>query len=184
MKRLSAKNKIIVLVLIWLALSASMFMYFFNFFDVQNQQILDSMADDRKNLVVLQNENQSFKLVQADLQKLAGETYQPADFFTSDIRLVNEVSALESLGQKYGVQMQLSGLSGTVSSQPPAPTVTPMVAITYSVSLNGPLKQVVEFIEDMENLNFVTSVNGLSISVAQDNTVNANLSANFYVQKQ
>ena len=174
MKRLSAKNKIIVLVLIWLALSASMFMYFFNFFDVQNQQILDSMADDRKNLVVLQNENQSFKLVQADLQKLAGETYQPADFFTSDIRLVNEVSALESLGQKYG----------TVSSQPPAPTVTPMVAITYSVSLNGPLKQVVEFIEDMENLNFVTSVNGLSISVAQDNTVNANLSANFYVQKQ
>jgi len=183
MNHFSAKNKIVFLCIAWLMVTFSMFFYFFKLLDNQNQATLDSMSQDRSNLATLQAEDRSFKQAQADLKQLAAETYQPDAFFSRDTNFINELNTMQDLQKKYNVQMQLAGVSGTVNSAPPASTVTPVVLIPYSLSLNGDLSQVVGFIENLENLSFVTTVSGISISAADKGNVNVNLGANFYLRK-
>jgi hypothetical protein len=183
MKNFSAKNKIIFLALGWLILSFAMFIFFFKIMDHRNQQTLDSMAEERKALVVLQAESDSYKKAQADLDQLSGMAIQPDNFFSSDINLVNEIKTLEALSQKYNVQMQLSGVSGTINSAPKANTVTPIVVVPYSISLNGDLSSAVNFIENLENLSFITNVSSLAINAADKGLVHVSLAANFYLKK-
>jgi len=183
MKKPSAKNKIILLLLAWLILSALMFLYFFKLIDGQNRAALDSMARERKDLAVLQAQDQSFKQAQADLQVLAGKPLQPENFFTSDISLVNEIQTLESLAAKDNLKMQLSGVAGTIGSLPQANTVTPIGVVTYGISLNGDFFQVVNFIESLEHLSFITNPTGISIGAAGGGNVTASMTANFYLKK-
>ena len=183
MKKTSAKNKIILLSLAWLILSAMMFLYFFKLLDGQNQATLDSMAKERKDLVLLQAQDQSYKLAQADLQELAGKTYQPADFFTSDTSLVNEIQALQNLADKYNLQMGLSGISGTIQTLSNANTVTPIAVVPYGISLSGNFFQAVNFIESLENLSFITNPTDISIGAGDSGNVTVGMSANFYLKK-
>jgi len=183
MKKISSKNKIIIVILAWLLVSAAMFVYFFTIMDSSNQQKLDSMADDRKNLVTLTAENESFKKAQADLTKMAAQPLQPENFFSTDVTFVKEIQTLEDLAIKYNQDMHLGGVSGTVKTQPPAGTATPLVTVGFNVNLTGSLSGAVDFIESMENLNFVTSVKALSMSSGSDNQVQTNISANFYLKK-
>jgi len=183
MKNFSAKNKIAVTALAWLILTAAMFLYFFPIMDGKNQAALDGMAQDRKNLVLLQAQDKSFKQAQADLRELAAKTSQPEDFFSKDIALVNEIKTLEGLAAKYNLKMSLSGVSGTVGALPPASTATPLAEIPYGITLNGDFYQAVNFIESMENLAFVTNITGLSIGSADKSNVTVSLNANFYLRK-
>ncbi|MDR3642664.1 MAG: hypothetical protein P4L74_03500 [Candidatus Doudnabacteria bacterium] len=183
MGKMSAKNKIIILLIVWIMSGALMLGYFFKILDGQNLQTLNDMGQERLTLAVLQAEDQSFKEAQSDLQKLAREPKQPADFFSSDITLVKELVILENMQPKYGVQMTLSGVSGTINNLPSAPTASPIVVVPYSISLSGSLGQVVNFLEALENAPFVTDINGLSVSVGGQNSVNLNLAANFYLLK-
>ena len=184
MNKMSAKNKIIILLIAWLLLSGLMLFYLFKILDDQNQQSLAAMDHDRQSLALLVAEDQSFKQAQSDLQKLSGDPFQPADFFSRDITLVKEFVALENMQQKYGVQMTLSGVSGTINTLPSAPTASPIVVASYGISLSGSLIQVTNFIEALENAAFVTDISGLSIGVGSPpGMVNANLSANFYLLK-
>jgi len=180
---MKAKNKIIVLFIVWLCVSASMFLWLFKILDGVNQATLNSMAQDRANLVVLQAQDQSYKQAQTDLKQLAAKTNQPDNFFTSDIALVGEIQVLENLSQKYNVQMQLSGVSGTINNLSKASTVTPLAMVPYGISLSGDFVQVVNFIESLEHLSFVTNVTTLTLTSGNNNNVNAGLSANFYLRK-
>lgn len=183
MKNLSSKNKLILLLLVWLLVSGGMFLYFFPILDNSNQQILNSMATNQKDLALLLSESESYKQAQDDLQKLTTEPLQPDDFFSRDINLVNEIQALEDLATKYNVQMQLSGISGTVNTAGKAPTITPIVTIPYSIVLNGDLGSVVNFIENLEHLSFVVNLTSFSINASGQGTVTASLSSNFYLRK-
>lgn len=183
MKRTSSKHKIIILVLAWLLLSGSMLFYFFGLQDSANQNLLDSMVKDRIELVQLQAQNDSYKQGQNDLQEMATKPNQPEDFFTRDIALIKEIETLENLSKKLNVQMDLSGVAGTINNAPQAATLTPLAIIRYGLSLNGDLPRVVDFIETMENLSFVSNVTSLTISSANAGSVTANLTANFYLRK-
>jgi hypothetical protein len=183
MKKTSAKNKIILLLLAWLILSVVMFTYFFKLLDGQNQATLDSMAQERKDLAALQAQDASYKQAQADLQELANKPLQPEDFFTSDISLVNEIQTLENLALKYNLKMQLSGVAGTVNSLPNAGTVTPIGMVSYGISLSGDFFQVVNFIESLEHLSFITNPTNISIGAADGGNVSASMTANFYLRK-
>jgi Tfp pilus assembly protein PilO len=183
MKGMTAKNKIAILVIVWLCVSAAMFLWFFKILDGVNQATLNAMAQDRTNLVVLQAQDQSYKQAQTDLKQLAAKTNQPDNFFTRDIALVGEIQTLEDLSQKYNVQMQISGVSGTVNNLPQAKATTPLAMVSYGISLTGGFVQVVNFIESLEHLSFVTNVTTLSLTSGSNNTVNAGLSANFYLRK-
>lgn len=114
---------------------------------------------------------------------MAAKTNQPDIFFTRDIALVGEIQVLENLSQKYNVQMQLSGVSGTINNLSKASTVTPLAMVPYGISLSGDFVQVVNFIESLEHLSFVTNVTTLTLTSGNNNNVNAGLSANFYLRK-
>jgi hypothetical protein len=184
MNKMSEKNKIAVLLIVWLALCGAMLGYFFKILDAKNQQTLSAMAQDRQNLAVLQALDQSFKKAQSDLQKIDQEPIQPGDFFSRDITLVKEIETVQALEQKYGVKMELSGVAGTISSLSPAPTASQIAVVPYNISLSGSLAQVMDYVEALENVSFVTNINGLFLSAGGQGTVNAGLSANFYLLKQ
>lgn len=167
----------------WVILSAAMFMYLFGILDASNRHTLDAMSKQRKDLALLKAEKQSYTQAQADLQELSKKSLQPDSFFSKDINLVNELRILEDWSRKLNITMQLSGLSGTVNTAPKAKTATPIVVVPYGISLTGSFSQVTNFLEVLENLSFITNVNGLSLSSANNNLVNASLSANFYLQK-
>ena len=158
-------------------------MYFFGILDNSNQQIVAGMAKQKKDLQALQAQNQSYLQAKADLKQLADQAYQPEDFFSRDISLVNELRVLEGLKQKMGVQMQISGISGTIANAPRAKTITPLVYIHYGITVTGSLSQVVDFIETLENLSFITNVSNVSITAADKGQVNAGMSADFYLRK-
>lgn len=183
MKKSSAKNKIILLLIAWLILSAVMFMYLFKILDGQNQATLDSMAQERKDLAALQAQDASYKQAQADLQELAGKPLQPENFFSSDIALVDEIQTLENLAAKYNLKMQLSGVAGTIGTLPNAGTITPIGIVPYGINLNGDFFQVVNFIESMEHLSFITNPTNISIGATEGGNVTVNLAANFYLRK-
>ena len=79
--------------------------------------------------------------------------------------------------------MQLSGVSGTINTAPKAKTTTALVVIPYSISLSGSLQDVLNFIETLENLSFITNVGSVSIAAADSGSVSAGLTANFYLRK-
>lgn len=180
---MSAKNKIIALIFGWLAVSCLMFLYLFKILDASNQATLDGMAKDQSNLVILQAQDKSYKQAQADLQQLAQKPNQPDDFFSTDINLVDEIQTLEDLAAKYNLTMQLSGVAGTIGSLPPAPTKTPIALVPYGITLNGDFFQVVNFIENLEHLSFITNVGNLNIGATDKGSVTASLNANFYLRK-
>ncbi len=172
-----------MLLLVWLLASAAMFLYFFKFLDEANQQTLNVMSDQMQNLAVLKSENENYKRAQSDLALLAQETYQPDNFFSHDITLVNEIKTLEDLSAQLNLKMQLAGVSGTINTAPKATTKTPMAVIPYSIALSGNLQQVVNFIESLEHLSFITNVTSVSIATGVSGQVNASLAANFYLLK-
>jgi hypothetical protein len=180
---MAAKNKIIIALIIWLAASAFVFAYLFKMFDQANQDIIGKIAEQKKQLFALQAQQESFKLAQQDLKNLANKPVQPDNFFSQDVTLVKEIMTLENLGEKLNVNFSLNGLSGTIKNAPKVTSLSGLVSVPYGISLNGSFPRVVDFIETMENLNFITHLTSLNMSASGDN-VSANLTAIFYLRKQ
>ena len=183
MKNISAKTKIIILLCAWLAVCALMFGYIFPLLDKANESVLDTQSKLLTSLSLLKAENESYKQSQADLQKLAQQPIQPSDFFSRDVTFVNEIVDLDDLSKKNNVQMQFSGVSGTVGSAAKASTITPVAQIPYSLSISGNLPDVLNFLKELENAGFITTINTVNMSGADLGHVNASLSANFYLKK-
>ena len=127
---------------------------------MSNLRTLEGMDQQKKDLAALNAERQSYIQAKGDLDDLAKKSIQPEDFFSKDITLVNEIRTLEGWGNKLGVQMTLSGVSGTINSVPKAKTI-----------------------EVLENLNFITNINNIGISAGDNNQVTLSLGANFYLKR-
>lgn len=183
MGKYSAKNKIYLGILVWLVLVGSMFGYFFGIINTSNTAVIQKIADGKKQLKLLQVQLSSFNLAKQDLKTLKEQPYQPDNFFSRDVTLVNEIKTLEGLGQKYNVQLSIGGVSGTINNAPKAKTQGSIVFIPYSLTLTGPLSNAVDFIETLENLSFVTNVDNVNISGAGGGDVNVSLAAYFYLRK-
>jgi len=183
MKKLNAKNKIILATIAWLIASGAMLFHFFGILDSANQVTVLSIETKKKELQTLQAQNQSYLHAKADLKLLADQRLQPEDFFSRDITLVNELKILEALKQRFGLETQISGISGTISNAAKAKTTTALVTIPYAINVTGSLGDVVNFIETLENLSFITNVTNITISAAENNKVTAGMSATFYLRK-
>lgn len=183
MKYFSAKNKMIILAIAWIVMSSAMLLYLFNILDSSNQAQLDAMAGDRKDLAVLEAERESYNRARQDLNQMAKEAYQPDDLFSKDINFVKELEILENLSQKLNVKMVISGVSGTVGAAPKAKTTTALAVVPNTISLTGSLSSTVDFVETLEHLSFITGVNAVNISSADQGNVTVNLSSNFYLKK-
>ena len=183
MPSLTAKNKIVVIALAWLIASLLNFTYFFGILDASNQQSLKTIAKRKTDLASLQAQAESARQAQQDLLKLAQQPLQPENLFSRDITLVNEIKTLENLRDKFDLEMRLTDISGTINTAPKAKTITPLAVISYGINLNGSLSRVVDFIETLEHLGFITDVTNVSIGAADRDTVTASLRANFYLRK-
>ncbi len=183
MNKITAKSKIYSALAIWLLVCLAMFSYGFKILDNSNQETQDKILQQNKELAVLEAEKASYEQANKDLSELSQKKMQPGDLFSRDITLVNELKTLESLAQTLGLDLNLSGISGTTKTAPKAQTQGDIVIVPYYMIVNGQFSKVVDFIETAENLPFITHLNGVTISAASGGTVNANLTANFYLRK-
>ncbi len=183
MKNWSAKNKIIVLALVWIGLIFGMFWRAFEVLDNQNQTTLDSMSRQRRDLAVLKAEKASYEMAKQDLDKLSQQQIQPGDLFSQDVTLVREIATLQNWADRLGVKVQLGGISGTAATASKAKTVTPLGVIPYSINISGEFNQVLRYFEVLENLSFVSNLGSMAMNKAESGSVNAGLTANFYIKK-
>ena len=179
----SAKNKIYFAVFVWLILCFVMFGWIFKRLSASNQLLLDNIMALKIEEATLKAEKESFIAGKNDLERLSAQKIQPENFFSRDITLVNELRRLEQIANDLGITMGLSGISGTLKSASKAKTKAEIFQIPYSIGLNGPLSKVVSFIEYLENLEYITSINKAGVSAADKGNINAGLTATFYLKK-
>ncbi len=178
-----AKRKIYIALVLWLTLCASMPLYFFKILENSNSGILEKIASEKKDLAFYKVEAESFQLAQKDLDAMKGQARQPENLFSGDITFVNEIKVMENLGQRLNINLALSGISGTVKKATKANTAGDIVVIPYGIAVTGPFPKVVDFVEILENLDFITTISSVSISSAAGGEVNANFFANFYLKR-
>lgn len=179
----SAKNKIYFAVFAWLILCFVMLGWIFKRLDASNQLLLDKIMALKTEEATLKAEKESFIAGKNDLERLSAQKIQPENFFSRDITLVNELRRLEQIASDLGVSMSLSGISGTLKSATRAKTQTEIFQIPYGIGLGGPLPKVVSFMEFLENLEYITSISKATVSAADKGSVNASLTATFYLKK-
>jgi Tfp pilus assembly protein PilO len=181
-----AKTKIYLWFAVWAALTGLVLGYVFKGMDQANQNILAEISKAQAEKGVLAAERDSYNQAKQDLAAMQKKNLQPQDFFSQDVTLVAEIKTLEALGEKLNVTFDLSGLSGTVKTVPKANTLSAILAVPYSISLKGTFGNVVAFIETMENLDFITTLNSVSLAAGSgkdSDLVIANLTANFYLRQ-
>ncbi|MBL8030435.1 MAG: hypothetical protein JNN11_04275 [Candidatus Doudnabacteria bacterium] len=183
MKKTSAKQKIIFASLGWVFVSVGMVMYGFGFLAASNQKTVFNIQESKKELAALVEEKNSFTQAQKDLERLQNETLQPEEFFSRDITLVEELRVLESLQETLGVRLSVNGVSGTSKTGIKASAQSDIVSVPYSVAASGPYENIVRLVNTLENLPFVSSISGISLSVGEGDSVNLSLSASFYLRR-
>lgn len=179
----SSKNKIFLLAGVYVAGCLTLFLYGFKLLDAGNAATAQALIDQRKQLNDLQTEQRNFQLGNQDLETLEQKPNHPDNFFSKDVRVVNEIKILEALGRDTKVNFTLA-VSGTVQSGGKTPGVnSDILSIPYSLTLSGPFANVAAFLEQMENLSFVTQAKTIAISSSGKGPVNASVSATFFITK-
>ena len=179
----STKNKIYMAVFFWLVASGVMFGYLFDKFGSSNQTLIEEMSSLKKQEAMLQAEKQSFIEAQNDLSQIENAKLKPEQFFSQDITLVNEIRRLESIARDIGVEMELTGISGTLKNATKAGTKSEIYQIPYVISLKGPLSKAVAFMEYLENLEFITKTGQVNFSAAGKGEVNVTFNSFLYIKK-
>jgi Tfp pilus assembly protein PilO len=184
MKTTSAKTKIYATLGLWILLCVSMLGYFFGILDKGNQESVNVINTQNRELKSWLAERDSYKAALADLAAMQKQAYQPDDFFGKDVTLVNEIKILQDWATRLGLTLVLSGISGTVQAAPKAQTSTNLATIPFGVSLQGPFDKTLAYLEVLENLSFVVSIHSVSISTVSANSVSMSLNANFYLHSK
>ncbi len=178
----SNKQKIYALAAVYLVGCLVLFLYGFKLLDRSNAALALAVTDQRKQLTDLQNELRNYQLGKQDIDALTQKPHHPDDFFSKDVRVVNEIKTLEALGNGTGLDFRLS-VSGTAQSGAKTPNVKgEILSIPYTVTLTGPFPNVVAFLETMERLSFVTHVKTIAIN-SQGDDVTAVFNATFFITK-
>lgn len=177
------KNKIYMAVFFWLLGSGIMFGYLFKKIDSSNQTLIQEMSGLKRQEANLEAEKKSFIEAQNDLGQIENEKLKPEQFFSQDVTLVNEIRRLESIARDIGIEMELSGISGTLKNATKAGAKSEIFQIPYIISLKGPLSKVVAFMEYMENLEFITKTGQVNLSAAGKGEVNVTFNSFLYLKK-
>ncbi|PIR96092.1 MAG: hypothetical protein COT92_02925 [Candidatus Doudnabacteria bacterium CG10_big_fil_rev_8_21_14_0_10_42_18] len=181
---LSAKYKIFIGLALWLVVSFFALGYMFKLLEKSSSESLVQINKQQKELAVLKNEYESFLKAQEDIQQISREQFSVDGFFSSDLTFVNEIKTFEDLAERLNLEINLSGISGTIDSLPKAETKGEIFVVPYRIALNGSFTNSVEFIENLENLPFITTISTVSLSAAGGGTVNTNLSGSFFLKKK
>ena len=176
------RRKTQVLVLAWLTVIAVLFGYVFSLVDVSNQKILQEIQVQQLKYEQLLAEQKSYLLARQDLDKLATLRFRPDEFFSRDVQLVSEIRMLEELAENLEVDFNI-GLAGEAKNLAKAPDTSEELIVPYSLQLSGSFAHMIQYLEVMERLPFVTSVKTINFSPAAAGDVNLSLAAQFYIKK-
>lgn len=179
----SIKNNIYFAIFSWLLIIAVFLGYAFKKIESSNHARLEELRLLKMEEARLQAEKQSYELAKNDLASITLKELQPEDFFSQDVTLVNEIRRLEKIAQDLGVEMGLSGISGTLKTAWKHTGASEIYLIPFNVSLSGSLADIVSFMEYFENLEFITSVGSANFSSAGSGKLNASFAAGFYIRK-
>jgi len=186
MAKRSYRKKIIVSSVILVALFIAMFAYVYPLLDGKNQKIIDELNGEKAEYNNLQSEKKSFELGQRDLKQIQSRPYQPSDLFKTDKFLVEAVEQLEQGAREADVvfSLQVSGNStgGSVAAKGPK-TASNLIAVPYTMEVKGEFGAIVSFLERVEQMPFITHVEGVDFKVASNTSITALLRAQFFIRK-
>ncbi len=176
------KTKIYLTLVVWLAVCGAMFLFGFKILQASNKLALGKISEQKNQMLALEAQAENYRLEQEDLENMQKQKMKPQDFFSQDITLVQEIETLENLGKKMNVDLSLSGIAGTITSIAKAPTKSQLFVVPISVSVSGSLSNVTDFIETLENLDYITTPHSLNVSTAGSGEVNSSLSVTLYIR--
>lgn len=180
----TTKIKIFVIALIWIGFCISMPLHFFSIFENSGKLIQEQINSAKKETKSLQTELDSFEKAKRDLEDLDKQVHQPENFFRGEINVVEQLRILESLGPNLGLTVTTSGLSGTLASATKAETLTNLAKIPYNFTVTGPYERALDFLDIIENLNFIIHTNAVSINPLEAGNVNLTMSAVMFLKKK
>lgn len=180
---LSSKQKIYIASSVFLVASLLFFGYVFPWIDATNKQLTSAFYKKNIEYKRVEIERQSYALGRSDLAELAKKPYQPENLFTDDTNLVKHIQSLETLSHERGVDFNLE-VAGTVSTAMKVHEAKgDIYAIPYTMTLQGSFKSILDFLESMESLDFITHIKTLNITATGDDVLKVVMSANFYIKK-
>ncbi len=183
MQHFSYKYKLYLAIGIFIVTCVALFSYLFKLMDNSNIALAKGTKEKYKEYQDLVAEQKNYEAGKQDIASLAKKAIQPEDFFSRDTSLVNEIKTLESTSKNFNLSLDLS-VSGTADKAVKAPGAAgPIVAIPYTVSLDGQFDKTVNFMENLEHLNFITHIRSVNITAQENNGIKAVLSGNFYIKK-
>lgn len=175
------KKRIIVSSTCFVLFSFGLFGYLFPWFQRSNASLGERVLAERKEVLLLEAEQRNFEQGKRDLDALAQKTIQPADFFSSDTSLVQEIRTLEALTKSLGINLSLA-VAGTIDKAPKAKAATEIRIIPLTMQVTGEYGSLVQFLENLEHLPFITSIHSVTVVPQEDNEVLLTLVGNFYVK--
>ncbi len=183
MKSISSKNKIFISLGAWLLTCLFLFMIGFRYLENSNTRAFEFNGALLKEERQLNLEKESYEKAKKDLTELEKRPIQPENFFSRDTTLVNEIKYLEDLGKNLNLDLQLSGISGTIGNAAKSVSHGGLLSVPYSITAKGSFAQLAKLAENLENMPFLTTINGMTIYAAELGNVNMTISSNFYLKK-
>ena len=143
----------------------------------QQESQLQSLNDQVKGLEAMQR----------DLDVIKSMPVQPKDLFTpysADAKLVNEIQALEAAAAKTNNHMTLD-ITGSADKARAYPSASGLVAVPYTLALDGSFPDAVRFLEYFENSFFISPISDITVSGNGDKarTVHTAIQAEFFLEK-
>lgn len=186
-KKLTSKSKIIILVVGFVVFAICMYIFGYGIMANKNQVVADAISQQNVELEILQREQKSFEQGKKDLAVLAKSQYPPDELFSSDTKVVKEIQQLEAAAQRYGLDLNII-VSGTVKDAKPVDaTSSGLIAVPYTLSVSGPLENILLYMQLVEHMPFVTHAKNLTISmlaVSEDEEeAKATFTSEFYIKK-
>ncbi len=176
------KSKIVILVVLFVFLTATMFLFVFGKLQNRNLRLSTDVATQRRALEQLQQEQKSFEQGKKDLENLQSRTVQPEDLFSRDTRVVKEIKTLEDLSAVHSLEMNLQ-VAGTAKDAQKVKSSTQVLFIPYTITVTGPFDKVLAFMDTMENLSFISPVKNVAMVAEKTGVVKTTISADFYIKK-
>ena len=167
----------------FVVIAAAMFLFGFGLLEGRNAAVGAEVTAKKQEYDQLLQEQKSYQAGKNDLATLKTKSVQPEDLFSQDTHVVREIKALEDLSKAGGLDMVLQVAGTAKEAQPLKNASGKLYIVPYTLVLTGPFDKVLNFIDNTEHLDFVTSVRTLTIAAQKGNVVKVSISADFYIKQ-
>ncbi|MEZ4180382.1 MAG: hypothetical protein R3B41_02630 [Candidatus Doudnabacteria bacterium] len=183
MSQLSAKSKVIILLVGFVIFAVLMFFLVYPYFDKRNKDILAQINTKKLDLIILEREQKNFKQARTDIEDLRSKDYPPQELFSRDTKVVKEIKVLEGIANDYNLDFSLQVNGGVEDFKPVEGLTSELFIVPYSVTLEGAYNNVLKYLGSAQKTSFINHTTVVSIRAIEDGLVEAIIESNFYLQE-